>query len=108
MMKTFCLLLLLCPFFDIGIAKPGKHFLIETDDGDGPGEGKDYESQPPKPGNWKIEDCEISELKSEPYCKCVSKCSGQQGLDLKVCQGDCNMATYPWFEKAQKQKQKQK
>ena len=33
------------------IAKPGKHFLIETDDGDGPGQTwhKDYE-HPPKIG----------------------------------------------------------
>merc|ERR1712179_318355 len=39
MMKTLCLLLLVSPIIDIGIAKPG-NFLIETDDGDG--SGKDY------------------------------------------------------------------
>jgi len=31
-MKTFCLLLLICSIIDIGIAKPSKHFLIETND----------------------------------------------------------------------------
>merc|ERR1712025_466003 len=32
MMKTFCLLILICSILDIGISKPNKHFLVETDD----------------------------------------------------------------------------
>merc|ERR1712179_748845 len=50
MMKTFSLLLLLiCSIIDISIAKPSKHFLIETNDeadvgGSGDGEhGVDYQ-----------------------------------------------------------------
>lgn len=48
-MKTLCLLLLICSIIDIGIAKPSKHFLIETGDkadvgGSGDGEhGVDYQ-----------------------------------------------------------------